>query len=251
MRHGNRQLAYADERIAAFTATDPRVRRLRSVPSVGPVTAAAFVAALDDAQRFRRAHEVEAYLGLVPQEWSSGESQRRGRITKAGSRRVRWLLIQAAVSMRRLRDPRTAGLREWAERIAARRGRKIAVVALARRLAGILFALLRDGTVYESRLGQGPPPAGRAGLSEEVQMMKDVAALPHRLHTRPWPGRTGMITYSDPVDSRHASQSHDLRATHISVSPLAGGCPCGPDVSESHLREQGRKVTETTPYRPA
>ena len=63
MRQGDRQLAYADERIAAFTATDPRVRRLRSVPSVGPVTAAAFVAALDDAQRFRRAHEVEAYLG--------------------------------------------------------------------------------------------------------------------------------------------------------------------------------------------
>ncbi|MGH7646035.1 MAG: IS110 family transposase [Gemmatimonadales bacterium] len=156
MRHGDRQLAYADERIAAFTATDPRVRRLRSVPCVGPVTAAAFVAALDDAQRFRRAHEVEAYRGLVPQEWSSGESPRRGRITKAGSRRVRWLLIQAAVSMRRLRDPRTAGLREWAERIAARRGRKIAVGALARRLAGILFALLRDGTVYESRLGQAP-----------------------------------------------------------------------------------------------
>jgi len=56
--------------------------------------------------------------------------------------------------MRRLRDPRTAELREWAWRIAARRGKKIAVVALARRLAGILFALLRDGTVYEPRVGQ-------------------------------------------------------------------------------------------------
>jgi transposase len=150
MRHLQQQLAYSDERITAVTQTDGRVRRLRSVPNIGPVTAAAFVAALDDVQRFRRAHEVEAYLGLVPRELSSGETQRRGRITKAGSSRVRWLLIQAAVSMLRLHDPRTAWLREWAGRIAARRGKGIAVVALARRLAGILFALLRDETVYHS-----------------------------------------------------------------------------------------------------
>jgi transposase len=65
MRHVNQQLAYSDERIAAVTQTDARVRRLQSVPNIGPVTAAAFVATLDDAQRFRRAHEVEAYLGLV------------------------------------------------------------------------------------------------------------------------------------------------------------------------------------------
>jgi transposase len=65
MRQVNAQLAYSDDRIEALTGTDARVHRLRSVPHVGPVTAAAFVAALDDAQRFRRAHEVEAYLGLV------------------------------------------------------------------------------------------------------------------------------------------------------------------------------------------
>ncbi len=157
MRPVNAQLVYSDDRIEALTGTDERGRRLRSVPPVGPVTAAAFVAALDDAQRFRRAHEVEAYLGLVPQAWSSGETQRRGRITKAGSGRVRGLLIQAAVSRLRVRDPRPAGLRDWAERIAARRGRKIAVVALARRLAGILCARLRDGTRYEGRAGQHSP----------------------------------------------------------------------------------------------
>jgi transposase len=89
------------------------------------------VAALDDAGRFARAHQVEAYLGLVPREWSSGEGQRRGRITKAGHRRVRSLLVQAAVSIRRGRHPTTVALREWTERLAARRGRFIAVVALA------------------------------------------------------------------------------------------------------------------------
>jgi transposase len=99
----------------------------------------------------------EAYLGLVPREWSSGEGQRRGQITKAGQRRVRSLLVQAAVSIRRGRHAATTVLREWTERLAVRRGRFIAVVALARRLAGILYALLRDGTRYQpARAGLTP-----------------------------------------------------------------------------------------------
>jgi hypothetical protein len=69
-----------------------------------------------------RAHEVEAYLGLVPREVSSGESQRRGWITTAGNTRMRWVLVQAAVSILRLRDPRTAALRCWATGIADCRG---------------------------------------------------------------------------------------------------------------------------------
>src|SRR6266700_6456507 len=129
MRPINQQLAYSDGAIEAVTRPDERVRRLRTVPSVGPVTAAAFVATIDDARRFRRAHEVEAYLGLVPRELSSGESQRRGRITKAGNSRMRWLLVQAAVSILRLRDPQTVALRRWAMGIATRRGKKIAAVA--------------------------------------------------------------------------------------------------------------------------
>jgi transposase len=97
---------------------------LRSVPSVGPVPTAAFVAALDDVTRCRGAHQVEAYLGLVPRELSSGENQRRGHITKTGPARVRRLLVQTAVSTLRLRDPRTAALRAWALGIAARRGKR-------------------------------------------------------------------------------------------------------------------------------
>jgi transposase len=163
MRQVSQQLAYSDEAIAAIARADQRVERLQTVPSVGPVTAAAFVAALDDAGRFARAHHVEAYLGLVPREWSSGEGQRRGRITKAGHRRVRWLLVQAAVSMLRVRHPGTAALRAWALRVAARRGRFIAVVALARRLAGILYAMLRDGTRYEPACVR--PAPGAAAVS--------------------------------------------------------------------------------------
>jgi transposase len=157
MRPRNEQLADSDERIEHLAAQDPRVPRLRSVPCVGPVTPAAFLAAIDDVGRFLHAHQLEAYLGLVPREYSSGESQRRGPITKAGHSRPRWLLIQAAVSILRRRPPEAEALRTWALRIAARRGKQIAVVALARRLAGILYALLRDGRVFE------PPRVRPAG----------------------------------------------------------------------------------------
>jgi transposase len=153
----NRQLAYSDEAIEHVAAQDVRVQRLRSVPSIGPITAAAFVTTLDDAQRFRHAHQVEAYLGLVPREFSSGESQRRGPIPKVGPGRARWLLIQAAISILRRRPPEAEALRTWALRIAARRGKHIAVVALARRLAGILYALLRDGSVFRASRAVGVP----------------------------------------------------------------------------------------------
>src|SRR5215831_2257590 len=147
----NRQLAYSDQVIERLAAHDPRIQRLRTVPSIGPVTAAAFLATLDAAHRFHHAHGVEAYLGLVPRECSSGDTQRRGPITKAGPGRARWLLIHAALSILRRRTPEAETLRTWAVRIAARRGKHVAVVALARRLAGILYALLRDGSVFEAR----------------------------------------------------------------------------------------------------
>ena len=144
------------------------MRRLRTVPSVGPVTAAAFVATIDDAQRFHHAHEVEAYLGLVPREFSSGDSQRRGSITKAGPGRARWLIIQAAVSILRRRPPEAEALWTWALRIAARRGKHVAVVALARRLAGILYALLRDGSVFQLRRAVGVPEAAVGAMNRHA-----------------------------------------------------------------------------------
>src|SRR5690606_9450064 len=96
------------------------------------------------------AHQVQAYLGLVPSEYSSGERQLRGRITKRGNPRMRWLLVEAG--RRILRSPAADGttLKAWPERIAARRGKRIAVVALARRVAGILYALWRDDVDYRA-----------------------------------------------------------------------------------------------------
>lgn len=145
----NRQIQEADRELAALAGTDPRVRRLRTAPGIGPVTAATFVATVDRVDRFAGPHQLEAYLGLVPRENSTGDQQRRGPITKAGNGRLRWLLIEAAWSIVNYPKPETAALRAWTLRIATRRGRPRAVVALARRLAGILFAMMRDETVYD------------------------------------------------------------------------------------------------------
>jgi transposase len=148
------QIAAADARLAHVAAADPVVAQLMTLPGIGPVTAVAFVATLDDVTRFASAHQVEAYLGLTPREYSSGEQQRRGRISKTGNARMRYLLVEAAWRVLRTKDPAVAPLRAWADRIAQRRGRSIAAVALARRLAGILYAMWRDRKDYRA-----PPPA--------------------------------------------------------------------------------------------
>ena len=147
----NRQIDAAEQRLEALTRPDPRVRLLCSLPGIGPITAAAFMAALDTAGRFEGAHQVQAYLGLVPREYSSGERRQRGRLTKSGNGRTRWLLVEAAWRILRLRRPETHTLWSWADAIAVRRGRKTAVVALARRLAGILYAMLRNGVPFDPR----------------------------------------------------------------------------------------------------
>jgi len=143
------QIREADRQLETLSCTDPRVRRLRSAPGIGPVTAATFVATVDRADRFAGPHQLEAYLGLVPRENSTGEQHNRGPITKAGNTRLRWLLIEAAWTILNHPKQDTAPLRAWTLRIATRRGRPRAVVALARRLAGILFAMMRDETLYD------------------------------------------------------------------------------------------------------
>ena len=145
------EIKSADQRIAAIVREDPVIQRLCTVPGVGPITATAFVATIDTIDRFQGAHQLESYLGLVPSERSSGEKQRKGRITKAGNSRLRYLLVEAAWSILLSRKESTEDLRAWAQRIALRCGMKTAIVALARRLAGILYAMWRDGTTFEPR----------------------------------------------------------------------------------------------------
>jgi transposase len=136
-----------DARLQTRTAADAIVARLRSVPGIGLIVASTFRAFVDCHERFAHAGQVSAAIGLVPREDSSAERRHRGHITKAGPRELRSLLIQAAWVC--WRHGGSGTLRAWVERLAARRGRRIAVVALARRLSRILFAIWRDDTTFD------------------------------------------------------------------------------------------------------
>jgi transposase len=170
----NRSIDQFDEELEQLAADNELAQRLQTVPGVGVVTSLRYMATLDVADRFRNGAAVGSYLGLVPSEHSSGQKQRRGGITKAGSPAMRALLVQAAWAAIRSRRHHNDPMVRWALGVAQRRGNKIAVVALARKLAGILFAIWRDGTRYD---------AVRAAASNELP------APPRRLALRQGPRR--------------------------------------------------------------
>lgn len=150
----NTQVKASMKLISKLAQSSSVCRRLMTAPGIGPISAVSFFAAIDDVSRFQHAYRVQSYLGLTPGEDSSSKRERRTGITKAGPASVRRVLIQASwVAFRhRPNDP----LVRWATRIAERRGNPIAVVALARKLAGVMFAMWRDQTNY-SPLGPAKP----------------------------------------------------------------------------------------------
>ncbi len=165
-----------DEELAQRAKNDEQSQRLQQIPGVGPIISLMFLAVLDGASRFEGAHQVMSYLGLVPREMSSGEKQMRGHITKAGHRQMRVLMVQAAMGIMRLKKPETARLHEWAEKIAQRRGKRIATVALARRLAGVMWAMLRDGTEYQPEPAKPARPRCISKAPTGVQASPSLAA---------------------------------------------------------------------------
>jgi transposase len=126
--------------IVALTRTDPVCRRLMTVPGVGPITALAFKAAVDDPDRFPQSRLVASYFGLTPKRFQSGLMQRGGHISKFGDGDVRALLFEAAIVM--LTHAKTqSALKTWGKKLAARKGVKVAAVACARKIAVILHRL--------------------------------------------------------------------------------------------------------------
>lgn len=141
-------LTEAEAHLSELCAKEPIVLLLATAPGIGLVVAACIVSVLDEAERFRRAHQVESYAGLVPSENTTGGKRRLGAISKAGNGYLRALLVQAAwviLQGKNKNDP----LYLWGHAVAKRRGSRIAAVAVARRLLGVLWAMWRDGTVYD------------------------------------------------------------------------------------------------------
>jgi transposase len=147
----NGTLATLDAGLEQRATTDAVMQRLMTAPGVGPVLAATFQAVLDTPDRFGGdASRASAFVGLVPREDSSAERQHKGSITKTGPGDLRALLVQASWAIWHSRRERAAHLRDWVQRLAVRRGRRIAVVALARRLTRVLYAMWRDATEFRA-----------------------------------------------------------------------------------------------------
>jgi transposase len=108
-----------------------------------------FQAVLDTPDRFGGdASRASAFVGLVPREDSSAERRHKGSITKTGPGELRALLVQGSWAIGHSRSERAAALRRWAQALSTRRGRRIAVVAVARRLTRVLYAMWRDATDF-------------------------------------------------------------------------------------------------------
>ena len=122
----------------------PEAVRLMTHPGVGPVTALAMVLTLGSAERFGSARQVGSYFGLIPREESSGGKQRLGRISKQGNSFLRFLLVEAGQTAARY-DPQ---LKRFYKRLAGRKNRSLAKVAVARKLATRLYLMLREDWTY-------------------------------------------------------------------------------------------------------
>lgn len=134
-------------RIGKATKQSDVCRRLMTVPGVGPMTALAFVSAIDDPARFEKSASVGAYLGLTPRRYQSGNVDWSGRISKHGDGLARHMLYEAANSLLS-RTKAWSAPKAWAARLVRRIGGKKARVALARKLAVILHRIWLDGTEF-------------------------------------------------------------------------------------------------------
>lgn len=148
LRAVQEEIELAEEKLDTIAAADSRIALLRTIPGVGPRLSEAIVALLDRPERFHKASEVSAYIGMVPKQFDSGESERRGRITKHGSRLVRSLLVEVAWAGMRYNP----WVRQTFQRISGgkKSRKKIAIVAVGRRLLVRCWAMLRDGTSWRA-----------------------------------------------------------------------------------------------------
>jgi transposase len=147
LRTVTEHLARLDKEVLAYAKQNDACRQLTSIPGVGPITAVAFVSAIDDPARFRKSRTVGAYLGLTPKRYQSGETDNQGRITKWGDPLVRAYLYEAANALL-LRTKTWCALKVWGLKLARRGGMTKARVAVARKLAVIMHRMLITGETF-------------------------------------------------------------------------------------------------------
>ena len=143
-----RQILEADRRVLAWHRRSETSKRLAAIPGVGPLIASALVASIPDPGVFHSGRDLSAWIGLVPKQSSTGGKERLGHITKAGNRYLRQLLVVGALSV--IRRAKQLGYTKypWLVRLMQRRSVKIAAVALANKIARIVWAMMSRGENY-------------------------------------------------------------------------------------------------------
>jgi transposase len=141
----NRQIGGLDKELIKIALEDAQAKRLMTIEGVGPVSAVAISCWIGEIGRFSNAKKLASYFGLAPRVRQSGDTERHGHITKEGNRMVRMLLIQAAlVHTRRGKGPS----RKHYLGVVKRRGKQIARVAVANKLIGAIFHMMKEGMDY-------------------------------------------------------------------------------------------------------
>jgi transposase len=140
-----------ERELAEREKRDARAARLQTMPRVGPIASLTFLAAVDDVNRFGSSRKLVGYSGLAPTVRSSGERSEYGAISREGRKELRAVWVQIAHQVAIDKGKETAPLRRWFGRVASRRGKKTATVALARRLLVIAYQLLRSGRDFDVR----------------------------------------------------------------------------------------------------
>lgn len=144
------RITVLDREIAARAKADPVAKRLMTIPGVGPVVATALVALAPAASTFRRGRDFAAWLGLTPRQHSSGGKERLGRTSKMGERSLRRLLILGASSAAKTAARDGSRASPWLAGMLARKPRMLVTVALANKMARIVWALMAHGGSYRA-----------------------------------------------------------------------------------------------------
>jgi transposase len=148
----DRRIAEYDHHLKQVAQSDERSRRLMTMPGIGPITASALLAAIGNGHDFRNGRQLAAWLGLVPGQHSSGGKTKLGRITKAGDRYLRTLLILGARSVLAVAARKTDPISLWAQTLQTRAGYGKALVAIAAKNARMAWAMLARGEAYQVRV---------------------------------------------------------------------------------------------------
>jgi transposase len=143
------EISLTERRIHAWHRSNEASRRLETIPGIGPITASALAATITDPSVFKSGRELAAWIGLVPRQNSTGGKERLGRISKQGDQYLRWLLVAGAMTIIRHARRRSTGNLPWLAKLITSKPTKVAAVALANKMARIVWALLSQGGMYQ------------------------------------------------------------------------------------------------------